>query len=115
MRASATKHSTQLALAIAFGFRTFEGSASISSFLTGSSIFLPDSVRGMALIWKMSLGTCRGDSAVHPFLYAAIKAPLAIDTVMTTISGSTSFFSTPSMAMRVPVRPEGQVVQAPPW
>ena len=34
-------------------------------------------------------------------------------TVMTTISGSTSALRMPSMATSVPVRPAGQVVQAP--
>ena len=36
-------------------------------------------------------------------------------TVSTTISGSTSALRIPSMAMRVPVRPLGQLVQAPLW
>jgi hypothetical protein len=35
-------------------------------------------------------------------------------TVITTISGSTSFFRMPSMAMSVPVMPAGQVEQVPP-
>ena len=35
----------------------------MSSFLTGSSIFLPESVRGIAATWKISFGTCRADSA----------------------------------------------------
>jgi hypothetical protein len=38
----------QSALAIASRFSTLAGSAPISSFFTGSSIFLPDSVRGIA-------------------------------------------------------------------
>ena len=40
--------STLSALAIASRFSTLAGSAPISSFLTGTSIFLPDSVRGIA-------------------------------------------------------------------
>ncbi len=32
--------------------------------MTGSSIFLPDSVRGSELTWKISFGTWRGESAV---------------------------------------------------
>ena len=33
--------------------------------LTGTSSFLPDSVRGTARTWWISSGTCRGDSAVR--------------------------------------------------
>ena len=44
-------------------FITFAASAPSSSFFTGSSIFLPDNVRGMAATCTISLGTWRADSA----------------------------------------------------
>ena len=46
--ANATNQSTLAALAMASRFSTASGAAPISSFFTGSSIFLPDSVRGIA-------------------------------------------------------------------
>ena len=50
------------------------------------------------------------ENAVSKAPSASVLGPY---TVMTTISGSTSAFRMPSMATRVPVRPAGQVVQAP--
>ena len=43
-----------------------------SSFLTGSSIFLPDSVRGIEATWKISFGTWRAESAA---LMRVLQAP----------------------------------------
>jgi hypothetical protein len=44
-----------------------------SSFLIGSSCFLPDSVRGISATWKMSLGTKRGDSEVLMALFSRAR------------------------------------------
>ncbi len=47
----------------------------MSSFLTGSSIFLPESVRGIAFTWKISFGTCRAESALRmPALMRFVSA-----------------------------------------
>jgi hypothetical protein len=51
-------------LAIASRLTTFSIGWPSSSFLIGSSCFLPDSVRGISATWKMSSGTKRGDSEV---------------------------------------------------
>ena len=53
------------AFAIAPRLNTCSAGAPSSSFLTGSSIFLPDSVRGIASTWKISFGTWRAESALR--------------------------------------------------
>lgn len=53
----------------------------------------------------------------HGASHSGVEVPSGVvqnpQTVMTTISESTSALRIPSMAIRVPVRPLGQVVQAP--
>ncbi len=47
--ANSTNHGTQSAFAIASSLNSCSGAVPISSFFTGNSIFLPESVRGIAL------------------------------------------------------------------
>ena len=64
-RAKSTKYARLPGLAIESGFADLVTLWPSSNFLIGSSIFFPDSVRGTAAIWKISLGTWRADKLVR--------------------------------------------------
>jgi hypothetical protein len=76
-------------LAIASRLSTFSSGWPSSSFLIGSSCFLPDSVRGISATWKISLGTKRGLSAVRmaPLIARAHRLVQRLPSRSTTNSG----------------------------
>ena len=60
LAANATYHASDPGLAMASWLTTFSIGWPSSSFLIGSSCFLPERVRGISGTWKMSSGMKRG-------------------------------------------------------